>query len=166
MKRHTKQRTGLNARRDGLFGTLHGFVRVLRVWRCLLRRGRSGLVLTHTDAQELLLSGMPGLTALPAALFAELPPSMLPPPFPACGETEEDLLACIRELERRCGKSFNWDAFLAACERSNRRSRAVLAVAEQLRLHAPLLIDTASVRAALGALCRRSDTERERNLQR
>ena len=139
-------------RRGGLVPTLRGYRRWLRVWAAALTGGCDRLVLTENETQELLLTGFPKLTAVPAALFSLLPAALLPPPFPPGLDTEESALAALRALERRCGMSFDWGAFLTACEKRNRRSLASLARVGRI----PPCLDTASPAAALAdLLCKR-----------
>lgn len=143
-------------RRRGIFGTLRGYGRWLKV--CLVwLRGRGGsLVLTRDEKQELLLAGFPGLLAVPAELFSALPETLLPPALPARG-AGEDGAELIRALERRFDRGFDWDAFLTACERHNRRVQAALARLGRI----PEGIDTGSAEAALAALFTRERKEEE-----
>ena len=133
--------------------------------RVLLRSGRTraphgpkgrlrallgSLVLTQNDAQETLLSGFPRLVAVPEALFS-LPAGSRLTRFPPAGKGEEPFSA-LRQLEEKSGRRFDWDAFLSACERRNRRTRALLCLSERLRRRAGVPLNTASAQAALASL--------------
>lgn len=113
---------------------------------------QNSLVLTQSDAQELLLAGFPGLVAVPEELFGGLRRIFALSVFPCAGTTEEEMLAAVRDLERASARRFDWDAFLSACERRNRRACALLALAECIRRQASPLLDTSSARAALDSL--------------
>ena len=136
-----------------------GYGRWLGFWLRALARalwpGSSGLRLLWAEdrAAETLAAGFPALLAVPGELFArtaELFPARCR--LAAEGKGEEELLAAIRELERRCDARFDWDAFLAACERQNRRAARLGALAEAVRALAPRGLDTRSPLAALRSL--------------
>jgi hypothetical protein len=140
-----------------------GYVRWLGFWlralaRAILPRRPVGpFVWAEDGAAELLLKGFPALFAVPAPLFEELAglfPGRLR--LAAEGKDEEELLACIRRLELCGGKSFDWDAFLTACERQTRRAHAIRRLAESLASLAPPELDAASPRAALHTLSERN----------
>jgi len=112
---------------------------------------RNSLVLTQSDAQELLLAGFPALIAVPEALFPTLRETPGLAVFPRAASAEE-LLGAVRTLERMSGRRCDWDAILAACRRRNCRTDALLALAERIRILAGARLDTVSAQAALAAL--------------
>lgn len=124
-----------------------------------LRALLGSLILTQNDAQETLLSGFPGLVAVPEALFS-LPAGIRLTRFPSAGKGEEPFSA-LRRLEEKSGGRFDWDAFLSACERRNRRTRALLRLSERLRIRAGAPLNTASAQAALASLAKELSHRKE-----
>lgn len=160
-------KTVKNARAPG------GYFRWLKVCGSVLRlflcappgNGRAAaarrLILTRSRAQETLLKGFPGLVAVPAALFPHLAETLALPAFPRAGSTEEDLLVAVRDLERRSGQRFDWDAFLGACERRNRLARAAQRLSDAIRRKADPPLDTASAQTAFAALAKELNDRKE-----
>lgn len=133
--------------------SLRAFFRWLRAWAALLRalrRGRPAPVTARNAAQETLLAGFPALAALPEELFGAFPDGLRPVSLPDC-RSEEELLALIRSLEKDAGP-FDWDRFLAACERQNRRAAAAEKTIARIRARSPGALDTSAARAALASL--------------
>lgn len=129
--------------------------RWLRAWAGVLRRLVRGeepgarLLWTQDAAAELLAAGFPALSAVPERLFAETA-ALFPDRFRLCAAgSEDELLALIRRAEERFSLRFDWDAFLAACERQRRRARRLRALVEAIRALAPPETDTRSALAAL-----------------
>ena len=137
------------------------YPRWLAVWLralALLLRGRcpaSRLVWAEDAAAETLLRGFPALLAAPAPLFGALP-DLVPGlcRLAAAGRDEETLLASVRQLERRSGERFDWDAFFAACEKGNRRARRLDALSERLLSRRPASVELHSAHAALSSLAK------------
>ena len=130
----------------------------LRALSGLLRgKGLSGRALwTEDAAAELLAAGFPSLLAVPEPLFAETA-ARLPGRARLCASLpEEALLAQLRRVEERFGSRFDWDAFLAACEREARRGRRLRALADAIGALAPPQIDTRTPYAALRSLSERN----------
>ena len=123
----------------------------------LLRSRRHGLRIlwTEDEAAELLAAGFPAALAVPGPLFAGTAPQVPGLCRLSAKGTEEETLARIRLIEERFGRHFDWDAFLAACERQDRRARCLLALSEDLASLAPPRIDARSPRAALKSLLER-----------
>jgi len=152
-----------------------GYFHWLRLWGAVMRamlRAPAGerlhsavrrLVLTENPAQETLLKGFPGLVAVPEALFPGLPELLPLAAFPRA-DTAEELLGAVHALERACGEGFDWDAFFTACEKRNRRTDALLSLAERIRRRADVRLDTASAHAALAALAAELATERKKEI--
>lgn len=135
-----------------------GYVRWLRFWLGALAlplRGRpraARLVWAEDAAGELLAAGFPSLLAVPAPLFADAA-ALFPGRLRLRAEsTEEALLAQLRRAEARCGERFDWDAFLAACERQNRRAGRLRAAAEVLASLAPRSVDARTPQTALRSI--------------
>ena len=139
-----------------------GFGRWLETWIAalgLLLRGElrgARLRWTQDGAAALLASGFPGLLAVPEALFAQTA-GLFPDRcrLAAAGRGEEELLAAIRRIEGHSGVRFDWDRFLAACERDNRRARRTRTLAEAILALSPPETDTRSALAALRGLSER-----------
>lgn len=142
---------------------LRGFGRWLGAWRAalgLLLRGEPlprRIVWTQDEAAALLAAGFPGLVAVPEALFAQTA-ALFPGRgrLAAAGRGEEELLAAIRAIEGGGGVRFDWDRFLARCERENRRARRLRALAETILALAPPETDTRSALAALRGLAEKN----------
>lgn len=124
---------------------------VIRMLARLLRRGsRAGAFLWAEDeTAELLAAGFPSLCAVPAPLFAETAAL-----FPGrcrlyAAGSEEELLAQLRRVEQRFGERFDWDAFLAACERQNRRAARLRSLSAALSALTPASVDARTPQAAL-----------------
>ncbi len=140
---------------------LRGYVRWLRFWGSalarLLRTGTlaGGLVWIGDDADELLAAGFPSLLAVPGPLFAETA-ALLPDRLRlrAAG-SEEELLAAIRLVEGKSGERFDWDAFLAACEKRDRRGGRLRALSRKLAELAPPPLDARTPHSALRSLSER-----------
>ncbi|MBR0039978.1 MAG: 2-hydroxyacyl-CoA dehydratase [Oscillospiraceae bacterium] len=136
-----------------------GFGRWLRFCACAALRLLRGedlagrLLWTQDAAAELLACGFPGLLAVPERLFAQTA-ALFPERcrLAAARRGEKELLEAIRFVERRCGARFDWDRFLARCERESRRARRIGALAEGLRALAPPPIDTRTPQTALRSL--------------
>ena len=127
----------------------------------LLRKGSlSGhLVWTEDASADALAAGFPSLLAVPEPLFAETA-ALFPARLRLCAEgTEEELLARIRLVEQRCGLRFDWDAFLAACEKQNRRARRFRALSDALARLAPLPLDARTPHTALRSLIKKGTTQ-------
>ena len=147
-----------NQRETGASRPARGFVRWLGFWLLLLarllRRGTgAGPILWAEDRPaELLAAGFPSLLAVPGELFAALS-ALFPEELRLRAEgSEEELLAAIRRVEERFGERFDWDLFLAACERQNRRANRLHALAEALGALAPPSVDARTPRSALRSL--------------
>ena len=136
---------------------LRGYVRWLRFWTEALARPRErGAVWAEDETAELLAAGFPALLAVPAPLFAETAEF-----FPrrcrlvAEGKDAEALLAAIRDIETRFSLRFDWDAFLAACEKRERRSDRLRALSRKLAELAPPPLDARTPYMALRSLSER-----------
>lgn len=137
-------------------GGLRGYGRWLRVWAGALLRAARGelapdsLLWTADEGSALLAAGFPSLLAVPEELFAQTA-ALFPDRLRLCaaGRGEEELLAAIRGIEQRCGARFDWDRFLARCERENRRAQRLASLAEALRSLVPPPIDARTPHSAL-----------------
>ena len=153
------QREIRGGRRPLLYG------RWLRAWagalRCLLRGGAlsTRLLWTEDARAALLAAGFPALSAVPERLFSETA-ALFPGRFRlGAAVSEDELLAQIRRAEEHFSLRFDWDAFLAACERRDRLSRRLRALSEAIGRRAEPLLDTRSPSAALrGLLGKESQT--------
>ena len=152
-------KTAFRYNRDGAFARPpRGYVRWLGFWlRALARLIFFGppavrLVWAEDGSAELLAAGFPALLAVPGELFAASAALFPQERRLGAGQTEEELLAQIRRLEARCGERFDWDAFLAACERQNRRAGRLRALEEALETLAPPRIDARTPRSALHSI--------------
>lgn len=142
-----------------------GYVRWLSIWLRALARLLRGerlsarLVWTEDGAAALLAAGFPSLLAVPAPLFADA--AVL---FPGrlrlrAENTEEALLAAIRRVEERAGERFDWDAFLAACARQDRRAARFRSLAETVLTRAPDPVDARTPQTALRSILKKEKTE-------
>ena len=135
-----------------------GYGRWLGFWlRALARLLRPGspsvrLVWTADGAAETLAAGFPSLLAVPEELFADTA-ALFPEGLRLRAEgSEEEQLAAIRAIEKRAGVRFDWDAFLAACERRDRRAGRLFFLSEAIADRAPPRIDARTPRSALRSL--------------
>lgn len=116
------------------------YLRWLGVWRsvavAVLRaaagHGSCTVVVTFGEAPEELFYGFRRVVHVPAELFAGAPDSAGQSESFSPRDGAEELLGCIRALERRCGERFDWDAFSERCEKNERRTRRVLSLARAL----------------------------------
>lgn len=144
--------------------TPRGYARWLAFWlRALARPLRSrrlagGLVWTQDEHAALLAAGFPALLSVPEPLFRETAALFPERCRLSTARTEEEQLAQLRLLERRTGLRFDWDAFLAACEKQNRRAARLRALSEALGSLAPPRVDARSPRMALHSLIGKEET--------
>ena len=136
---------------------LCGYARWLRFWAEALARPRAcGAVWAEDADAGLLAAGFPALLAVPAPLFtetAELFPGRCR--LAAEGKDAEALLAAIRDVEARFSLRFDWDAFLAACERRDRRGGRLRTLSRALAALAPPPVDARTPQTALRSLSER-----------
>ena len=145
--------------RQGAFPArpLRGYVRWLGFWLGALARPRQrGAVWAEDENAALLAAGFPALLAVPAPLFAETA-ALFPGRcrLAAEGKDAEALLAAIREIEKRFSLRFDWDAFLAACEKRDRCGVRLRALSRKLAELAPPPLDARTPQTALRSLSER-----------
>ena len=136
---------------------LRGYARWLGFWLGALARPRKrGAVWAEDENAALLAAGFPALLAVPAPLFAETA-ALFPGRcrLAAEGKDAEALLAAIREVETRFSLRFDWDAFLAACEKRDRRGGRLRALSRKLADLAPPPLDARTPYTALRSLSER-----------
>ena len=152
-----KRTIGYNRQGSSPARPLRGYVRWLRFWAEALGRPRErGAVWAEDENAALLAAGFPALLAVPAPLFAETA-ALFPGRcrLAAEGKDAEALLAAIREIEKRFSLRFDWDAFLAACEKRDRCGVRLRALSRKLAELAPPPLDARTPQTALRSLSER-----------
>ena len=140
---------------------LRGYARWLGFWLGALAHRLRGerpagrLLWTEDGTADVLAAGFPSLLAVPAPLFAETAALMPGRCSLRAAGSEEELLAQIRRVEERFGERFDWDAFLAACGRRERRAARLRALSRKLADLAPPPLDARTPQTALRSLSER-----------
>ena len=125
---------------------LRGYARWLGFWLGALARPRKrGAVWAEDEDAALLAAGFPALLAVPAPLFAETA-ALFPGRCRLAAEGKDAARFSLR---------FDWDAFLAACEKRDRRGGRLRALSRKLADLAPPPLDARTPQTALRSLSER-----------
>ena len=155
-----KRTIGYNRQGSSPARPLRGYVRCFWLGALAHRlrgeRPAGRLLWTEDENAALLAAGFPSLLAVPAPLFAETA-ALFPGRcrLAAEGKDAEALLAAIREIEKRFSLRFDWDAFLAACEKRDRCGVRLRALSRKLAELAPPPLDARTPQTALRSLSER-----------